>query len=441
MRTIRVFCDDISTWWNKSIVSENIKRCRVVNTNEPYLKLELFNVSWEFYVYGSNNTSMLPEIIKNSLLDGCRPDLWFYDPAQDSILMSIEDTSTAPIGNAQKQRIIRIMWSIENKIPFIYVSPLTGMDNSQSKQRKITGEFKKLVDINPNSFLTPEQFNLKELMFEISINGIDKYKVTSPFTLNILRKSKINTKSFGLEFEQIKKLIDSDNEVLNIIEEGGNIFLMNKSSKTAKKLNIIKDTILLIGAGWKSSEKSKGYSDPFVGNIMMVYYINKWFGNVYDIIVLSTHDCRKYNFENLLKQNNKMTLALSKITKLMDLCGNVSKVTYTSNEKFEYKKDDESIATYCRYIELFNKNIVIDFCQPPHGSWSSKNGMNTQKRDDKRADIYHSEAPNGEEGKTKLSDVYKHIDKYGLIHDRYYFINEDEIIREDLKNKLNKVSF
>lgn len=441
MKSIRVFCDDVTVWMDKSLPHKIVQRLKNNETNEPYIKLELFNICWEFYIYGMNNTSMLPKKIKEASYDGCRPDIWFYDPQKDMILLAVEETSTAPVGNAQKQRIPRPLWAIDNGVPFIFVSPKYGTDNSQGKERKITGPFRKLLDKNSNSFITPEEYNLMGILFDISENNLNQYKIESPFNLDTLKKTKITVKGDTPELNKIKTLINFDVEVLNVIEERGNIFLVPKNSVTGKKLKLKRETILLIGMAWKSSNKSNGPSDPFAGGIMMVYYINKWFGSPYDVMVLSTHDCKKYNLEKLVKQTNKMTLALSKINKVMDLCGNIEEVSYVSNEIFEFKEVDESIATYCRYQELISENINVDFCQPPHGSWSSKDGMNTQKRDEKRGDIYYDGAPNGEEGKTKLSDIYKHIGKYGLIHDRYYYIIEDVNVKDYLKYKIHKVSF
>jgi hypothetical protein len=136
-----------------------------------------------------------------------------------------------------------------------------------------------------------------------------------------------------------------------------------------------------------------------------------------------------------------MTLSLSKVNYLMDSCGKTFKVEHDSSDTFKYDGDDESIATYCRVRDLLNKGVEIDFIQYPHGSWSSNDGKNTNKRDEKRADIYYTDAVNGEEGKTKLSDVYKHIQKYGLIHDRYYYLIEDCDVNPLMRDKFVKVIF
>jgi hypothetical protein len=441
MKKIQVFLDDISTLWDNSLREDSIQRKRVPNTNEPFFSLNLFGVTWEFYIYGQNNTNMLPQCIKEASYNGCRPDLWFYDPILDKILLGIEETSTAPVGNAQKQRIPRPLWAIENGVPFIYVSPSTGMDNSQKQKRKQTGVLKQMVIKNPKSFISKENYNLKKLMLQISVNDLDQYLLKSPFTLDSLKKTKVSLKSLNDQFLKVKKLIDGDEQVVNVIEENGNIYLVPKNSRTAKHFGFDSDTILIIGMGWKSSKKSKGFSDPFSGSVLMVYYINKWFGDLYSLVVISTHDCKKYNTSTLVKGTNKMTFALSKVQKLIDLCGHTYHVQYNKMEIFKYKGDDESIATYCRYSELRKENVEIEFIQPPHGSWSSSDGLNTTKRDIKRADIYHVNAQNGEEGKTKLSDVYKHIEKYGLVHDKYYYLIEDVELLKQYQDRIHKVTY
>lgn len=447
MRKILVFCDDVSVWLDKGINTHDIIRCENEKTQEPYLKVELFGISWEFYIYGLNNTDMLPDCIKIASFEGCRPDVWFYDPFRDKILLAVEETSTAPVGNAQKQRIPRPMWAIENRIPFIYVSPKTGMDNSNKQKRKITGPFNELVKRNPQSCITKEQYDLVKIMEEVSKGECDKYLMESPFDLSKRGKSKVSVKNTN-DFGVTKDIIDSDIDVYNVIEKTGNIYVVPKNSKTAKHFGFKSDTILIIGKAWKSSN-IKGQSDPLAGGIMMVYYINKWLGGNYEIALLSTHDCSKYNTSKLIRQTNKMTLALSKIGKLIDLCGDQFKVTHKSNEIFKFNGMDESIATYCRMRDLINgdamdfinEKVTINFYQGPHCSWASNDGLNTQKRDDKRADIYHKGSPKGEEGKAKLSDVYKHIEKYGLIHDKYYYLNEDCPVKVENSDKIIKVSF
>lgn len=441
MKRIQIFCDDISYWWHIENLNIKVYRKRHLLTNEPYLEFELFGVRWEMYNYGLNNSSEVPDVVKSASYEGCRPDLWFYDPIINKIILGCEDTNTAPVGNAQKQRMPRPLWAIDNKVPFIYKSPKIGMDNSQNSKRKITGPFKELLEKNPTSFISEEEYDLMKILREVSLNQVSKYLLKSPFVIQPLGKKKVSVK-LSDKLTKIKEIIDSDTEVYNVIEKKGNIFMVPLNSATGLYLGLQKDTILIIGSGWKSSKKSNGPSDPFAGGILMVYYINKWMNNIYDIVVLSTHDCSKYDTKMLIKNNNKMTHALSKVTKLMDLCENTFEVNHYNSESFCYKSDDESIATYCRVMDLKNQNIVADFIQPPHGSWSSNDGLNTRKRDEKRADIYHQNSPNGEEGKINLSDVIKHINKRGLVHDFYYYLNEDcKEVPAIIQDRLIKVEF
>jgi hypothetical protein len=439
MKIIDVFCDDASVWTDISSMTSILEK-RMVETNEPYVEFNLYNIIWRCFIYGMDNTNLLPQKLKDASKEGCRPDIWFYDRENDKILLGIEETLTAPVGNAQKQRITRPFWALENNVPFIYISPKIGMDQSQKSLRKQTGPFLQFSKVNPLSFITQENYNLVNIFEEISNNDIEKYKLTHNFNLDNLGKSKISVKKLKNNYLiKLFYLIDNDKLVYNIIEKSGNIYMVDKNSITAKKLGFTKNTILIIGKCWKSKNAS-GYSDPLAGGILMMWYINKWIGNN-EIVVLSTHDCQKYNTIDLITQNNKMTLSLSKINLIIDSCGNRYTVTHIDNFKSEYTGDDESITTYSRVRDLTNKGIKITFVHYPHGSWSSSDGKNTQKRDKKRADIYYSDSINGEEGKTKLSDVYKHIKKYGLIHDHYYYLNEDCAINPVFKDKCTKVSF
>jgi hypothetical protein len=439
-RVIDIFCDDCSTWDELKLIT-NVKQKRINDTDEPYIEFNLFSITWRCFIYGMNNTNLLPQKLKNASEEGCRPDIWFYDRKNDTILLGVEQTSTAPVGNALKQRITRPFWALENKVGFIYVSPQIGMDQSQKAKRKQTGPFLQFSKVNPLSFITPNNFNLTNILEEISNNDIEKYQLSHNFNFNKLGKSKISVKKTQINLLiKLFFLINNDDMVYNIIEKTGNIYMVDKNSKTAKLLGFNENTILIIGKCWKSKNAS-GYSDPLSGGILMMWYINKWLGDNNQIVVISTHDCQKYNTINLINHNNKMTLSLSKVNCLMDACGMTYQVKHDGFDIFKYNGDDESIATYSRARDLRNQGIKLDFIQYPHGSWSSKDGNNTQERDKKRGDIYHNNALNGEEGKTKLSDVYKHIKKYGLIHDYYYYLTEDCVVDPLINNKCIKVVF
>jgi hypothetical protein len=439
-RIIDIFCDDCSTWDELNSITEVVRK-RINKTNEPYIEFKLFNILWRCFIYGMNNTDLLPQKLKNASHEGCRPDIWFYDRNDDKILLGVEQTLSAPVGNALKQRITRPFWALENNVGFVYVSPIIGMDQSQKKTRKQTGPFLQFRKLNPSSFITPDEFSLETILEEISINDIEKYKLSHNFNFKKMGKSRVSVKKTNVSFlTKLFSLINGDDMVYNIIEPKGNIYMINKDSVTAKHLDLNQETILVIGKCWKS-KNSSGYSDPLSGGILMMWYINKWLGGNTQIVVVSTDECQKYNTIDFICHNNKMTLSLSKVDFLIDSCGISHNVKHVDIDTFKYKGDDESIATYSRAQDLRKQGITLDFIQYPHGSWSSNDGKNTQKRDKKRADIYHNNAINGEEGKTKLSDIYKHIKKYGLIHDYYYYLVEDCKVDQSLNNKCIKVDF
>jgi hypothetical protein len=84
---------------------------------------------------------------------------------------------------------------------------------------------------------------------------------------------------------------------------------------------------------------------------------------------------------------------------------------------------------------MINEGDKIIFHQFPHGSWGSNDGLNSNKRDEKRPDIISLKRPKGVEVKKCLSDVYKHMEDYGILHDEYVYIYEDC----NKKNKYNDI--
>ena len=140
-----------------------------------------------------------------------------------------------------------------------------------------------------------------------------------------------------------------------------------------------------------------------------------------------------------------MTQALELCDFLYDGNGNLfdlKNVKYYSKEKFKYTGDSESLATYVRHKQLFDDGEEIGFVQYPHGSWSSKDGKNSNKRDEKRPDILCKSKPNGIEVKYELSAVYNHLKKYGKLHDEYvYMLDDCNILSEYNDININKVTY
>ena len=410
--------------------------------NQPIIQFCIKNT--KFNVYADFTNTNLPKKVSDLLIQGCRPDFIFYDLNKNKILFLIEETSTAPVGNAQKQRLPRPIISYIEKIPFIYICPNTGVDQSQKMNRVLTGVFKQLKKLNPLSFITPAEFDIKMIINDILNNKIEKYIIKNMINLQTeFAKTKVSTKKS--EYDKINDLIssvNSDKNCVNIFEQKGNCFLIKKSSNIAKFFNQKNDFILVFGAAWKPSG---GYSDPFAGGLYSIGLLNKHSKSQLNVIIVSSHDCDTYDTWDVINKNNKMTQALELCDFLYDGNGNLfdlKNVKYYSKEKFKYTGDSESLATYVRHKQLFDNGEEIEFVQYPHGSWSSKDGKNSNKRDEKRPDILCKSKPNGIEVKYELSDVYKHLKKYGKLHDEYVYMLDDCNILSEYNNiNINKITY
>lgn len=409
--------------------------------NQPILKWKYRDIN--FTAYADFTNTNLPDKVTEILLQGCRPDFIFYNQSNDKIDLMVEDTATAPVGNAQKQRLPRYIIPYIKGIPFIFSAPSFGYDQSQSSVRKITGILKSIIELNPNSYIEYSDLNFTIIVDDLINNNLEKYKLTKMVSLETkFKKTRVSVKKTDSSFlNEVISIVNSDSTCENIFEKNGNIFNVKSDSNLSKKLNINSDFILYVGSLWKPNG---GYSDPAAGSLYSLTLLNSISKNKLPIVVLSTHSTNIVNTSKAIEKNNKMVQALENCNFLFDGSGdkiNLESVIYQSNEIFSYRGDSESLVTYIRCKELKEQNEEITFYHFPHGSWSSKNGLNDKKRDEKRGDIECKSKPNGIEVKYLLSDVIRDISKYGIIHDEYTYMKEDCLIPTYLKEKLYKVTF
>ncbi len=432
MEKIQVYCDSRDSWID-FIKVFNCNKSRDIN-GQPYISFVVRNTIFEVFADFTNTN--LPEKVKNILTMGCRVDYIFYNPNKDSIVLLIEDTKTAPVGNAQKQRISRPILSWINKIPFIYVSPEKGMDASSNQKRTETGVFKKLKTLNKESFISNKHFNLKNIIDEIIDFDLEKYVIKNMIDIGLCYgriKPKVSDMN-SLTISKLKEIIVNDKLTCNIFEEDGSVFLTKKSSEVANFLNIDYDFILVIGS---PIQKNGSLSDPFCGQLYAIALLNNNSKNL-PIIIVSPNKCDRISSGKIKKQNNKLTQCLQFCKMVIDNEGKkifLEDIKYVCKEIFEYKGDGESVATFIKSQTIINEGDKISFTQFPHGSWGSSDGLNSNKRDKKRPDIISLKRPNGIEVKKCLSDVYKHIEDYGILHDEYVYIYEDC----NKKNKYNNI--
>ena len=224
---------------------------------------------------------------------------------------------------------------------------------------------------------------------------------------------------------KLKEIIINDELTCNIFEEKGSVYLSKKSSDVANFLNIDYDEfILVIGS---PIQKNGLVSDPFCGQLHAITLLNNNSKKL-PIIIVSPKKCERITSGKIKEQNNKLTQGLQYCTMVIDDKGDkifLEDIKYVCEEIFEYKGDGESVATFIKVQSMINEGDKIIFNQFPHGSWGSNDGLNSNKRDEKRPDIISLKRPKGVEVKKCLSDIYKHIEDHGILHNEYVYINED----------------
>jgi len=62
----------------------------------------------------------VPEKVSQLLQIG-KPDILLYDPSADKILLGVEETAAVPTGNQSLQRLERVWFAAESRIPFVYL--------------------------------------------------------------------------------------------------------------------------------------------------------------------------------------------------------------------------------------------------------------------------------------------------------------------------------
>ena len=88
-----------------------------------------------FKVFGSYNSwSPMPKPIMNLISYG-KPDVVYYDPIKDKIILAVEETAAVPTGNQALQRCERVYGSACNNIPFVYLLGEYGIHTDGSVRR------------------------------------------------------------------------------------------------------------------------------------------------------------------------------------------------------------------------------------------------------------------------------------------------------------------
>ena len=63
----------------------------------------------------------------SDFLEIAKPDIIVYNHDEMNILFAVEETDAVPTGNQSLQRLERVWWAAEEKVPFIYLIPEYGL--------------------------------------------------------------------------------------------------------------------------------------------------------------------------------------------------------------------------------------------------------------------------------------------------------------------------
>tara|TARA_Y100000310_G_C20629604_1_gene787894 strand:- start:827 stop:1585 length:759 start_codon:yes stop_codon:yes gene_type:complete len=88
---------------------------------QPIMYIKYNDKILRFVVYGGYKAwKNKPEAIEK-FLDISRPDVMVYNANSNKLILAIEETAAVPTGNQSLQRLDRVWWAAELKIPFVYL--------------------------------------------------------------------------------------------------------------------------------------------------------------------------------------------------------------------------------------------------------------------------------------------------------------------------------
>jgi hypothetical protein len=433
-----LYCDSTQEYEDiiNSLINEKINYTEEYNINDELvliLTIPKYNLTFEVRWFYSQ--SDCPKSVIGLLTKGCKPDLFICNEDKEIVLI-VESTKTAPVGNAQKQRLAdRVVLPIIENIPFLYISPSTGIDQSQKTERKETGIFKIIKDLYPDNFLPLEDKSILSMLESLSEGDTTKYIPKSDLLSSILDRTyrsqiSVMKKDLGKlwtsspiknKFEILKQSSLGVIESKNILLCPHDRFIEIFPDLTFQTPN---NVIIFINRGLKG--KDGGPSDPFQGTVGLINLLGKEYNKVF----ISTHDTNLNSTNKLLwtsKRTGKTSTKLNEFNYIIDLTGSVYKPNVVDIKVKEFKcvpKLGESDVLWLWKRQLPKHEILFE--QFPGGSWGGED--NLVRRDNKREDMKYRLVDGkikSVEGKEKLSDIKAHIKKHGDTDDIYICINNN----------------
>jgi len=104
----------------------NHSEFKLIKTEYKYNFQPIFYVKYKdnvlrFTVYGGYKAWDNKPKLVTDFLEISRPDVMIYNCKTQKIILAIEETAAVPTGNQSLQRLERVWWAAELKIPFVYL--------------------------------------------------------------------------------------------------------------------------------------------------------------------------------------------------------------------------------------------------------------------------------------------------------------------------------
>jgi hypothetical protein len=174
-------CSDSADLYGWLLRNADIEFCRNTDLSRSiFLTLSDTKVKITF-IHKQSNKSTYDDKVKHFLSETAgTPDYVLFQKDSKIPIICIEDSKTAPVGNAVVQRLDKL-WPliVSNKItcPVVYVGPKEGLDESQQKLRSWTQSwfYKSFAKNFPDIFVLLEQGeSVCQRVFELLSNAIEK---------------------------------------------------------------------------------------------------------------------------------------------------------------------------------------------------------------------------------------------------------------------------
>lgn len=277
MKKAIIYCDSADLITN--IMIKSPKKIHQRGTDYCYIDKD---VDLLFKIPNKNNP--LPKKVSNQLNTYGTMDYIVCDE-HDNVISAIEDTKTAPVGNALLQRMDKVLPLFLNrnrKFKVAYIAPRIGKDDSQDTERSVCQSwfFQKFLKNYGKNFIFLEKNQLtKENICDHTLNLIIEHVLSNTAPI----------------IPQNKHLVEALNESI-------------KSVRTLKKVGA---DLIFSGKMFKPNNST---SHPVHSTLMTIIMLNQSTG-LYNKIILETSKDHSQLLDSRNKNNKKVNFIKNNTTR------------------------------------------------------------------------------------------------------------------------------